>query len=202
MRGRSAALGVVLALVLAVACGDDGSGSAGSDAASPRASTTPSSSTPTVPVDDTAGIEARLIEQVRQKTSGLAVGAADCPEGAPRGEQGATATCTVQVEGVEVPFTITLLADNPQSQGGAHNYQVELARPLVNVNDLVGQIRTEAAAQLKVAPEGLRVDCGAAKVMVLDVGGTIPCTIASGSTTRRLVATVTDATGSVRIAEV
>ena len=191
-----------MALVLGASCGDGGDGGDSAEAiATDSTVTTAAAPSTTVAVDDGAALEARMVEQMRQQAKDLTIESADCPEGPPEGDVGATTSCTVRAEGVDVPFTVTLLADNAQTQGGAHNYQIELARPLVNISALVDSIRAQAATQLKVAPGRLQVECGASKIQVLDVGATIPCTVASGGTTRRLVATVTDDQGSVQVSE-
>lgn len=195
MRGRFKVLGGFWALAALAACGSGGGSTGSAPTTSARATTS------SALLDDVEGIEARLIDQMKRQSPDFTVGSAQCPEGPPEGAVGATAICTVQVEGVDVPFTVTLLADNPEIQGGAHNYSVDLARPMVDIDDLVTSIRTSAAAQLEVAPTRLTIDCGAAKVRVLDIGGTIPCTVVNGATTRRLVATVTDSNGSVSVSE-
>ncbi|MGI8685211.1 MAG: hypothetical protein ACR2MO_09015 [Acidimicrobiales bacterium] len=157
---------------------------------------------PTVPAGAVATIETRLADEQRKRFPNLTVGAAACPDGAPEGNPGAAVTCTVALEGVAVPFTVTLLGAAAETAGGGDSYEFRSAKPILEVDSIVSDIRSQAATQLKVAPERLAVDCGTAKVHVLEVGGRIECTVNDGRTTRRLAAVVTDDLGSITINEV
>ena len=193
------ALAAVL-VALATACGGGST-----DATSP--STASGTVAPPAPVTTVApvlvateSIQRKLVEEQRKRTPNLAVGAAACTDGAPT-DTGASVACTVEVEGLAVPFTVTLLGSDAESLGGAESYEFHLARPMVDVTALVSGIRSQAATQLKVAPERLAVDCGPAKVQLVDVGGTVACTVNDGRTTRRLTAVVNDVNGSTTITE-
>ena len=200
--GRRGMFAAALGVLLGAACGDSAGES--SDAVTTRApettATAPSTTAPAAA--DSEAIERKLVEEQRKRTANLAVGEATCPGGAPTGDPGAAVVCTVQVEGVEVPFTVTLLGAGAEIEGAQRSYEFRPAKPMVDVAGLASRIRTEAATQLGVPADGLAVECGAAKVLVLEVGGTIPCTVRQGSTTRRLQATVSDVNGSTTIKEV
>lgn len=149
--------------------------------------------------------EARIVEQLAQeqakRTPELNVGAASCPDGPPERTPGAVVLCTVEVEGVMVPYTVTFLGSRAESEGGGDNVEFRSAKPMVDVARIVGDIRDQAAVQLQVAPDRLTVDCGPAKVQVVDIGGRITCAVNDGRSTRRLAA-VTDDTGNVAINEI
>ncbi|HET7489853.1 MAG TPA: hypothetical protein VFJ85_18135 [Acidimicrobiales bacterium] len=166
------------------------------------ATTTAAPTGPTLPVDSRLTVEQQLLAIQKKQTPDLTVDNASCPNGQPVGDLGATVGCTVRADGVEIPYTVTVVAIGPASEGGIRSYQFRPARPVVIVTQLVATIREQSAAQLKVAPEALAVDCGPAKIQVLDIGGKIRCTLNDGTTTRTLEAVVTDENGSTKINQV
>jgi hypothetical protein len=148
------------------------------------------------------GIRTQLVEDQRRRYPSLTIGAAVCADGAPESTPGAAVTCTVDVEGVAVPFTVTFLGSDAETEGGGDSYEFRSAKPILEVEAIVADIRRQASEQLDVSPERLTVDCGAQKVHVVDVGGQIACSVNDGRTTRRLAVVVTDARGSIDIKEV
>ena len=200
--GRREMFAAALLAMLGAACGDS-SGQSSDVVTTLAPGTTATTPPPTVPAAaDSEAIKRKLVEEQRKRTANLAVGEATCPEGAPIGDPGAAVVCTVQVEGVEVPFTVTLLGAGAEIEGAQRSYEFRPARPMIDVAGLAGRIRTEAATQLGVPPDRLSVECGTAKVLVLEVGGTIPCTVRQGDSIRRIQVTVSDVNGSTTIKEV
>lgn len=222
--GRAAPAAVALALLVGGAgCGGDAGGgpaavprpvgAAASSTTAPGPEAPAGDPTPAPPPAPLSGsdpgsgegretIERQMVDEQRRRTPDLRVGAASCPDGAPEGEPGATATCTLDVEGLAVPFTVTLIGTTAQSAGAVMSYELRPTRPIVDVTAIVRDIRTQASTQLAVAADRIAVDCGPARVQLIDVGASITCTLDDGRATRRLAAVLADDAGSITIREI
>ena len=190
IRRRWAALAA--ALVVGSGCGS-GNGSA-TDV--PTTSTSAPVTTAMPPQGSVSEeIEQELAEGQKRSTPDLAVGAATCPETVPA-TPGASFECSVDVEGVAVPFRVTLAGTSDPLSGGDSQFLFEQAPPLIQVSTVVARITDELKRQgHDVAP--LRVDCGPAKVRVLAAGGGFDCALSGGGPTQTVRVTVQDDKGSL-----
>jgi hypothetical protein len=190
------AVALALAAVLSsgAACGGGGdSDGAGDEAA---ATTTTSGITTTTRPAITDDLEQELVAEQTKRTPTLRVGGAACPNGAPTAE-GSSVECVVEVEGVGVPYTVTLTALTTETSGGSSgSYEFKAAKPVVVTDEVVANISRELEKQ---GLRGLTVDCGAAKLQVLDVGATFECRVSDG---RRLRVEVKDAQGGLSINQI
>lgn len=119
---------------------------------------------------------------LRKQLPDVQVGSVACPEGVKVAE-GATFTCTAEVADSQLPVTVTL----SHVSDGDYTYELKPAKALIDTEKVVTEIRSRLPAQAAAA----KVDCGTSRVRVVEVGGTIPCTISLGAR-RQAVQTVVD----------
>lgn len=144
---------------------------------------------------DTTEVEQELEGAQRQATPDLVVSDAKCPDRVDVVEDLAF-ECTVVVAGAVAPYTVRL-TDVDAAKQTAH-YEIRPAKAVIAVSKLVDFIRS----QLNPGSEGSRIDCGPAKVMVLDPGGTIECSVTDRQTTQVATFRVDDLQGKVTIVAV
>jgi hypothetical protein len=138
----------------------------------------------------TGDVERLLVSTQRRRSPRLRVGAASCPDQV-RLANGTRFTCTVQIEGTEAPYAVTLRdVDATRATG---RFALEPAKPIIDVTRVVGLIRTKLQPTARAAT----VRCGAAKVRVVEIGGTIACTITLGDAVQKVTAVVKDLKGTV-----
>jgi hypothetical protein len=100
-------------------------------------------------------------------------------------------TCTVRIEGVKAPYSVTLRDVDASGTGG--RFALAPAKPIIDVTRIVGLIRTKLQPTARAAD----VRCGSAKVRVVEIGGTIACTITLGDAVQKVTAVVKDLEGTV-----
>jgi len=133
---------------------------------------------------DPARIEATLGRDVKEKNPGLRVGAVACPDDI-KTIMGATFQCTAEVEGVHVPLKVTVT--EADASRGTFKADWKPTKALLDTDKAVEQIQ----ARLPVEAANATVDCGTPRVRVVEVDGTINCTVSLGSR-RQVVHTVVD----------
>ncbi len=138
----------------------------------------------------TGEVERLLVSTQKRKSPGLRVGAASCPDQV-RLANGTTFTCTVQIEGARAPYAVTLRDVDAAKATG--RFALAPAKPIIDVSRIVGLIR----GKLRPSARGAAVRCGPAKVRVVEVGGSIACTITLGDAVQRVTAVVKDLQGTV-----
>lgn len=166
-------LAALVAAVLAGACGTAGGGSA------------------TARVDPKQ-VEALLTRRQVEAHPGLKVESVTCPAGV-AAHRGETFDCTVVVEGLAATYAVTI-AD---VLGKEVRYDLQARRAIVDVAGVVAFLRSRLDADWRTAA----VDCGAAKAMLVDVGGVVACTVSDGTTIRHIDAVVEDRDGTVELQE-
>ena len=138
----------------------------------------------------TADVERLLVSTQKRKSPRLQVGTATCPDQV-RLANGTQFTCTVLIEGTRAPYAVTLRDVDAAGTGG--RFALEPAKPIIDTTRIVGLIRSK----LQPGARGATVRCGAAKVRVVEVGGTIGCTITLGDAVQKVTAEVRDLRGTV-----
>ena len=141
----------------------------------------------------TADVERLLVSTQKRKSPRLRVGAASCPDQV-RLANGTTFTCTVQIEGVSAPYSVTLRDVDAAGTGG--RFALEPAKPIIDVTRIVSLIR----GKLQPTARAATVSCGASgapKVRVVEIGGRIACTITLGDAVQKVTAEVKDLKGTV-----
>jgi hypothetical protein len=149
---------------------------------------------PATPAGDglvgTGDVERLLVSTQRRESPKLRVGAASCPDQV-RLANGTRFTCTVQIEGTKAPYAVTLR--DVDATGATGRFALEPAKPIIDVTRIVGLIRT----QLQPGARAAEVRCGTAKVRVVEIGGSIACTITLGDAVQKVTAVVKDLKGTV-----
>jgi len=84
--------------------------------------------------------------------------------------EGETFQCTVVVEGVIVPYQVTLRDVNENSKTAG--YDLRPAKAILSIPKLVDALQRNSP--------GARIDCGPERVKVLDPGATFDCMVSSG----------------------
>ena len=138
----------------------------------------------------TADVERLLVSTQKRKSPKLRVGMASCPDQV-RLANGTTFTCTVQIEGVSAPYSVTLRDVDAAGTGG--RFALEPAKPIIDVTRIVSLIRGKLQSTARAAT----VRCGTAKVRVVEVGASIACTITLGDAVQKVTAEVRDLKGTV-----
>ena len=138
----------------------------------------------------TADVERLLVSTQKRKSPNLKVGTATCPDQV-RLANGTTFTCTVQIEGTEAPYAVTLRDVDAAKATG--RFALAPAKPIIDVSRIVALIR----GKLQPTARGARVTCGTAKVRVVEVGAAIGCTITLGDAVQKVSAVVKDLKGTV-----
>ncbi|MDQ3914405.1 MAG: DUF4333 domain-containing protein [Actinomycetota bacterium] len=131
---------------------------------------------------DLSEVEANLVAEQEEASPGLEVGGATCPEEV-EVEEGTTFECTVEIEGVDAPYTVTLT--NVDEDEESVDFNSKPAKPIIDVSLVTEFVRSRLNEQSR----GADVDCGDAAVLVTEVGSTIECTVSDerGSETAVLV---------------
>ena len=131
---------------------------------------------------DLSQIEQKLVDEQKKVTPDLEVTGATCPDDVDV-EEGAKFECTVEIEGVEAPYSVTLNDVNEDEE--RVNFHSEPAKPIIDVSLVTEFLR----GNLNEASQDAEVDCGDEAVIVTEVGGTIECTVSdeTGSETVSLV---------------
>jgi hypothetical protein len=141
----------------------------------------------------TADVERLLVSTQKRKSPRLRVGAASCPDQV-RLANGTTFTCTVRIEGVSAPYSVTLRDVGAAGTGG--RFALAPAKPIIDVTRIVSLIR----GKLQPTARGAQVRCGAPgapRVRVAEIGGRIGCTITLGDAVQKVTAEVKDLKGTV-----
>ena len=139
---------------------------------------------------DPARIEDTIGRDLREALPGLRVGGVACPEGI-KTVEGATFQCTAEVEGVQAPLSVTVTELDLST--GAFTTDWKPTKAILVIDRVVKHLKSRLQDQ---APNAT-VDCGAAPVRVVEVGGAIECIISEGSDRLVVRGVVEDAEGTV-----
>jgi Domain of unknown function (DUF4333) len=135
---------------------------------------------------DSDRMAASVSSKLRERWPTMQIGSVACPEGVKLAE-GATFQCTAEVAGGQLPVTVTLSHVRTGDDTVEYDYEVKPAKALIDTHEVISQIRAQLPAQAVTAT----VDCAAPPVRVVEVGGTVACTVSLGSR-RQVVRTVVD----------
>lgn len=152
MRSFLVTLGVLVAVATVAACG----GSSGED----------ESAVTTTGAVDTQEVEELLVATQKRASPDFDVRDPSCPARVVIG-QGTSFQCTVVVDGVIVPYQVTLAEIG--GPDGAGRYELRPAKAILSIPKLVDALQRNNP--------GSRVDCGPDRVKALDVGATFDCTV-------------------------
>jgi hypothetical protein len=135
---------------------------------------------------DTQQVESVVLATQKRATPTLDVRDPSCPARVVVTE-GATFRCTVVLEGVIVPYDVTLKNVNSGSKTGS--YDIQPAAAIILVSKLVDALQRNAP--------GTNIDCGPQKILVVAVGATFDCQATRNLTTQKITLKVDDLSGNV-----
>jgi hypothetical protein len=140
---------------------------------------------------DPARMADTISRQLRkQLPPNVRVGRVVCPKGI-KPTEGATFQCTADVAGEQLPVTVTL--SHVDTDAGSYDSDFEQAKALLDANKVVEEIRLRLPEQAANA----MVDCGTPRVRVVEVGGSLECTVSLGSKRRVVSLVVENVEGTV-----
>ena len=144
--------------------------------------------------DVRSDVEAKLVDTQKKAAPDLAVGKATCAASLakPAGKVAAGVhRCTVIVEGVAVPYDVTVRTGGATKNG---TYTMQNAKAVIDTKKLVA-----IAASVVDDPSKAKITCGKARVVVAAPGSTLACTVVDGNSTQTLTFAVKDLRGVVSL---
>ena len=139
-------------------------------------------------------VEAKLVETQRTAAPDLKVGKATCPAALskPPAKLGSGVhRCAVVVEGVSVPYDVTLRMGGLVKGG---SYTLQNAKAVIDTKKLAS-----IASTVVDNPKAAKISCGASRVVVAAPGATLSCTVVEGDATETLTFVVKDLRGVVSL---
>ena len=139
-------------------------------------------------------VEAKLVEAQRKAAPDLKVGKATCPAALAKPVAKLASgihRCAVVVEGVSVPYDVTLRMGGLVKGG---SYTLQNAKAVIDTKKLAGIASTVADD-----PKTAKISCGASRVVVASPGATLSCTVVEGDATETLTFVVKDLRGTVSL---
>jgi Domain of unknown function (DUF4333) len=133
---------------------------------------------------DPARMSDSITRWLQEQFPDLRVGSIACPSKV-KLTAGETFQCTADMEGAQLPITVTLT--HVDTDKGEYDSSFKLAKPLINTDKAVKELQSNLPVELANAT----VDCGTPRVRVLEVGGTVECTVSKGKQ-RQVVRVVVD----------
>ncbi|MEJ7765981.1 MAG: DUF4333 domain-containing protein [Acidimicrobiales bacterium] len=130
-------------------------------------------------------VQAYLEKEVARTMPGFTVGAATCPAELPN-RVGATATCTLAVQGVPLDYEVQLLVGD--------RFQARPARPIVVISEIV------ASVQAKLGEQASSVRCGDAPIAQPDTSKPLSCEV-SGAGMKRTAVVRVSSDGTITITD-
>ena len=158
MARRAAAVILALALGVSVACGNDTVDGTGSG----------DGTRTTEGALDTTPAEEMLVARQKRATPDLSVGEARCQTRAEL-RKGATFGCSVEVEGLPAPYTVTVTDVDRDAKTAEYDFELTKA--------VVATAKAVEAVRQSWPDKNARVDCGPGKVRLAQVGTTIECSV-------------------------
>jgi hypothetical protein len=144
------------------------------------------------PKVDAKQVEGLLVERQRERDPALRASSATCPSGV-EARQGESFRCSVMVEGQSAQFTVTI----SEVLGTTAHYDIQPIYAIVDVQQVSDFLRS----RLELDWRSAQIDCGQARVRIVDVGTAIACNVSNGATTRHVDAVVEDLDGTVSFQE-
>lgn len=139
-------------------------------------------------------VETKLVDTQKKAAPDLVVGKATCPATMTT-KAGKVAAgvyrCSVIVEGVAVPYDVTVRTGGAIKSG---SYLLQNAKAVIDTKKLVS-----IASSAVDDPAKAKITCGKARVIVVEPGAKLTCTVVDGKTTDTLTFAVQDLRGVVSL---
>jgi hypothetical protein len=124
---------------------------------------------------DPARVSASLTKMLKDRFPEVRVGSIACPSGV-KLTVGRTFECTADMEGAQLPITVTLTRVDKED----YTADFKLTKALIDTDRVVEELRSNLPVKINFEPSSATVDCGTPRVRVVEVGGRIECTVAKG----------------------
>jgi Domain of unknown function (DUF4333) len=142
---------------------------------------------------DPARVSAALTRWLQDVSPDVRVGSISCPGGIKLTE-GRTFACTADMEGALLPITVTLT--HVDTEEGQYDIRFEPAKALVNTDKVVEDLQSNLPFKVDFDLASATVDCGTPRVRVVEVGGTIECTVSKGDARHVVRVVIEDVAGT------
>jgi Domain of unknown function (DUF4333) len=142
---------------------------------------------------DPARVSASLTRWLEDQSPDVRVGSIACPSGV-KLTKGRTFECTADMEGAQLPVTVTLT--HVDTDKGEYDVSFEPAKALINTDKAAEALRSNLPDKVNLELAGATVDCGTPRVRVVEVGGSIDCTVSKGDTRHVVRAVIEDVAGT------
>jgi Domain of unknown function (DUF4333) len=139
-----------------------------------------------------AAMSAEITRSLRARYPDVRVGRTTCPGGV-KLAVGESFQCTADVEGAQLPIMGTLT--HVDTDEGYWDADFKLAKAVIDTDRVVEDLRSNLPVKVAFDLASATVDCGTPRVRVVEVGGTIDCTIANGGKQQVVRAVVDDVDG-------
>jgi hypothetical protein len=142
---------------------------------------------------DQAHVSASLTRWLKDRYPDVRVGSIACPSEV-RLTAGRSFECTADMDGAELPITVTLT--HVDSDKGEYDVSFEPAKALIDTDKAVEELQSSMPFGVTVELASATVDCGTPRVRVVEVGGTIECTVSNGDTRHVVRVVIEDVAGT------
>jgi Domain of unknown function (DUF4333) len=142
---------------------------------------------------DQARVSGSLTRWLKDRFPDVRVGSIACPSEVQL-TAGKSFECTADMDGAELPITVTLT--HVDSDKGEYDVSFEPAKALIDTDKAVEELRSNLPAKITFEPASATVDCGTPRVRVVEVGGTIECTVSNGNARHVVRVVIEDVAGT------
>jgi hypothetical protein len=146
-----------------------------------------------------AAMSAKLTKSLQARYPDVRVGSTTCPGGI-KLTVGGSFQCTADMEGAQLPVMVTLT--HVDTDTGEWEASSKPAKALINTDRVVEDLRSNLPVKVAFDLASATIDCGTPRVRVVEVGGTIECTVSKGDARHvvRVVIEDIDGTGHFELA--
>jgi hypothetical protein len=142
---------------------------------------------------DPARVSASLTRWLQARSPDVRVGSITCPGGV-KLTAGGTFQCTADMEGAQLPITVTLT--HVDTDKGEYDVSFKPAKALINTDKVVEDLRSNLPIKVAFDLASATIDCGTPRVRVVEVGETIECTVSKGDARHVVRAVIEDVDGT------
>jgi hypothetical protein len=145
---------------------------------------------------DPIRMSASIARLLKEQFPDVRVGGIACPRGV-KLTAGRTFQCTADVEGAQLPITVTLR--HVDTDKGEYDVSFEPAKALIDTDKVVEELQSNLpVVKFNFEPASATVDCGTPQVRVVEVGGTFECTVSKGDARHVVRVVIEDVAGTAR----
>lgn len=140
-----------------------------------------------------AAMSAEITRSLQARYPDVRVGSTTCPGGV-KLTVGGTFQCTADMEGARLPIMVTLT--HVDTDTGDWDASFKPAKALINTDKVVEDLRSNLPVKVAFDLASATIDCGTPRVRVVEVGGTIECTVSKGDARHVVRMVIEDVAGT------